>query len=371
MTRDEYLDKILTDYSNGELSAECYAAALLNIDNMTKVSSEINECELAYQIEDRIIVIQECEDGYDYTIMDDNYREIDGGVYDNPDIDIHTALMDIVEDIKDNPDTNGVKGKITKDSKLIPMDYEDTVSKAEDRNRIVATDVYIKDYDKQYFLKYREITDKYFVNLGGMDQYEICDMVKEYIENYTQMYEIDVDFEDIALYGSRSRGLEKDDSDIDIVVQYSGNYKEDYIFSILAEEKLEIEGKKIDINPIKTDISLYLIQAEEYLSHKKEMLKENEFKNLAADIDEFGYDFCVYNYLDELVGDRDSSVDKIYKELKEGSVKSLIEGIESFIEDSEDKSWVDRGNALIERIKGLPGNNVKQIDDKPQKHKSL
>ena len=318
MTRDDYLDKILADYSSGKLSAEGYAAALLDIHNLVNNSVESNESELAYQVEDRIIVIQECDEGYDYTIMDENYREIDGGVYDNPDLDIHEALMDIVDDIKDNPDNNGVKGRITKNSKLILLDYEDTVLKAEEANKIETTDVHNKNYDKQYLLRYREITDKYFVNLGDMDQYEICDMVKEHIENYTQMYELDVDFEDIALYGSRSRGLENDDSDIDIVVQYSGNFKEDYMFSVLAEEKLEIDGKRIDINPIKTDISLYLIQAEEYLAHmREEKLKESELKNLASDIDEFGYDFCVYNYIDELVGDRDGSVDKIYKDLKD------------------------------------------------------
>ena len=95
--------------------------------------------------------------------------------------------------------------------------------------------------------------------------------------------------------------------------------------------------------------------------------KETELRNLASDIDEFGYDFCAYNYLDELVGDRDNSVDKIYKALKEGTVLPLIEGIESFIEDSEDKSWVDRGNALIERIKKVSEDNLPKHDNKKKK----
>lgn len=32
--------------------------------------------------------------------MDENYREIDGGVYDNPDVDIRYALLDIVDDLR-------------------------------------------------------------------------------------------------------------------------------------------------------------------------------------------------------------------------------------------------------------------------------
>ena len=42
------------------------------------------ETELAFQLADRYISIQEVSEGYDYTIYDMNYRELDGGVYDNP-----------------------------------------------------------------------------------------------------------------------------------------------------------------------------------------------------------------------------------------------------------------------------------------------
>ncbi|MBQ8233030.1 MAG: hypothetical protein IJZ34_14070 [Lachnospiraceae bacterium] len=41
--------------------------------------------------------------------MDENYREIDGGVYDDQDSDIHHGLLDVVEDLKGNTDTNCVK----------------------------------------------------------------------------------------------------------------------------------------------------------------------------------------------------------------------------------------------------------------------
>lgn len=38
------------------------------------------ETELAFQIADRFISIQETEGGYDYSIMGTDYKEIDGGV---------------------------------------------------------------------------------------------------------------------------------------------------------------------------------------------------------------------------------------------------------------------------------------------------
>lgn len=53
---------------------------------------EMEETELAFQLADRYISIQEVSEGYDYTIYDMNYRELDGGVYDNPSLTIRQAL---------------------------------------------------------------------------------------------------------------------------------------------------------------------------------------------------------------------------------------------------------------------------------------
>ena len=70
-----------------------------------KKSLEIGEeTELAFQIADRYISIQEVDGGYDYSIMGADYKEIDGGVYDNPDVTIREALTDIINDLKSAPD---------------------------------------------------------------------------------------------------------------------------------------------------------------------------------------------------------------------------------------------------------------------------
>ena len=48
------------------------------------------ETELAYQAEDRFLFIQDTEGGYDYTFYGMDYREIDGGIYeDSDDMTIH------------------------------------------------------------------------------------------------------------------------------------------------------------------------------------------------------------------------------------------------------------------------------------------
>ncbi|MDE7249489.1 MAG: nucleotidyltransferase, partial [Lachnospiraceae bacterium] len=82
------------------------------------------ETELAFQLADRYISIQEVSDGYDYTIYDMDYRELDGGVYDNPDITIRQALDEIVADLKEPTHRGELEGSIQADDELIPIDYD-------------------------------------------------------------------------------------------------------------------------------------------------------------------------------------------------------------------------------------------------------
>ena len=74
---------------------------------------------------------------------------------------------------------------------------------------------------------------------------EILDIVKSYV-----LGKIDIDIIDIELYGSRIKEAARKDSDLDILLEYKGNIREDDLFNLLNEEPLYIEGIKIDINPI-------------------------------------------------------------------------------------------------------------------------
>lgn len=99
-------------------------------------AQEYMDRELAFSIADRYILIHETDGGYDYSILGEDYREIDGGVYDDSNITIHEALHEIVEDLKQNPDTNGAKGRITEDSELVPVNYGKLEEKMENAERI-------------------------------------------------------------------------------------------------------------------------------------------------------------------------------------------------------------------------------------------
>ena len=83
------------------------------------------ESELAFSIADRYIYIQDATEGYDYTIYDSDFTELDGGVYDDPENSIYEALDEIVKDLKMQPDTDRIKGEITEGSQLIPVNLEE------------------------------------------------------------------------------------------------------------------------------------------------------------------------------------------------------------------------------------------------------
>lgn len=103
-------------------------------------------------------------------------------------------------------------------------------------------------------------------NLGsvqGLENYseeELIQMVREKTD------EVEADLRDlngewhfrvkqITLIGSRTRAAARDDSDLDVLVEYEGDMKEDTVFNILHEDPLYVDGILIDINPIRKEES--------------------------------------------------------------------------------------------------------------------
>ena len=228
---------------------------------------EPRETELAFKIADRIISIQECDGGYDYSIMDEHYREIDGGVYDDPAVDINFVLLSIVEELKENPDTNGAKGNITKESKLIPLDYDEVAEQANIANMAGPA-----VYSSRVIMEFKAKTEECFQPIDGLGVTEIEEMVEEYVTSKLSENDFDASVRGVVISGSRCRGLEGKSSDLDVVVELSGDEREDDLFNLLHEEKYSIGGVKVDINPItayKTGtLEEYLPGVEKYLEEK-------------------------------------------------------------------------------------------------------
>lgn len=149
---------------------------------------------------------------------------------------------------------------------------------------------------------YKTQTTLHFNSLFGMTAEDIelyvLNRVKEELEDIPSLI-----IKEIALYGSRSRGLEHENSDIDLLLEYeSEDMREDCLFNLLNDLKLNIGGIPIDINPIRVQetgtINDYLKYAEQYLQEKKGKNKKfmmiREFKDENGKV-LCGADICEYH----------------------------------------------------------------------------
>ena len=77
----------------------CQFAEIMERNNAHYMAEpEIMGDEAAWKVgKDRILAIQTCDDGYDYTLFDENYNEIDGGQVDNPEMSMIEVRTDILE----------------------------------------------------------------------------------------------------------------------------------------------------------------------------------------------------------------------------------------------------------------------------------
>ena len=239
------------------------------LSEMKKSLAGEQEKELAFQIADRYISIQETEGGYDYSIMGADYKEIDGGVYDNPDVSIREALNDIVEDLKENPFDNGARGNIGDDDEMMPIDYDGLMEKVEAANHIEP------QTQGNVVENFKAKTNELFHEISEMNPAEIEETVKRHVQSKIDEYVIQAEIVDVAVSGSRCRGLEREGSDLDVVVELSTNEREDDLFNAFNnDDGIYIGGIKVDINPITTQrtgsLETYLPQVEDYLEGVRE-----------------------------------------------------------------------------------------------------
>ena len=127
--------------------------------------------------------------------------------------------------------------------------------------------------------------------IQGLEGYSVDD-VKSFVEN--SIDEIledaglsdDITIKNITVVGSRSRGEAHEGSDLDILVEYEGDFREDALFDILHEEALDLEGITIDINPINPHYSLtteqWLARDAQWREEDRQNVKSDENENVQS-----------------------------------------------------------------------------------------
>ncbi|MDE5704375.1 MAG: nucleotidyltransferase domain-containing protein, partial [Bacteroidales bacterium] len=102
----------------------------------------------------------------------------------------------------------------------------------------------------------------------ALSRQEIKDLVQEHVEALLAEADTNVGIAALEIHGSRGRGTAKPESDLDVVIEYHGDMKEDGMFNILNEEPLHIDGVRVDINPIRPEETGTL---EQYMERSREV----------------------------------------------------------------------------------------------------
>lgn len=396
----------------------------------------LHDTEIAYRLESagRYFMIQTVSGGYDYTFYDNDFRELDGGVYDNPDISIQEAIEEILSDEKDmsfsdcevidcevfwekveraeyfpqktyealkelmSSDADEVAfrcgygyvsiQKVPEGYEYIDYDnewkeiggklYDIPEASMEDVLAWIFKDEGLGDLDCEP-LDYEEVVkgtlqsakerladnnltptsqiSRREAALEGNSRHDIEEAVLYYAQAALEEMGLsdEVRLRAARIYGSRLReGLYTEKSDIDVVLSYSGNIREDAFFNVLHEHGMKIGGLSVDINPISTErtgsLEAYMEQAEQYLDNK-------EVEKLAADIDTFAYDNDFYEYQDQ-VEDRGQQLQELKQDLVDGKTEPIKSWLQVFVDEGEPEETVSEAQQLIDRIHQAEDKNL-------------
>lgn len=272
--------------------------------------------------------VQRVTDGYDYIVYDSDYKEIAGGNWEEPDTSIYQAAKHIF------------KKEMGIDAKLEPVDYRafvnTTIQKSMERlseDRITPTSQ----------------IGRCEVSLHGKRRTEIEETVLCYAQSILDARGIsdEVRLLGARVYGSRSReGLYHPDSDLDVVLSYTGNMREDTFFNALHEDGMKIAGLQLDVNPISVERTGTL---EEYMKQAEVYLDVKEAHILATDIDRFAYDLDAYGYGDA-VDDPEQNVTRIASALMNGNAQYLKDWLQEIVDEIDHLESVECAKNLINRM---------------------
>ena len=193
------------------------------------------------------------------------------------------------------------------------------------------------EQQKKMIAGFREKTETYFRPVEGMNATEVEDAVRDYLMDTIRRQDLLIQIGEVVVYGSRCRGTEKTTSDIDIVVEYKGDIREDDLFNLFHEDEFLLGNHKVDINPIQADksgnIAEFLQQATIYMESEMVFSIGNRYIYIQNATE--GYDYTIYGLdMKEIDGgvydDSDISIyealDEIVADLREYPDGNIVKG---------------------------------------------
>lgn len=122
----------------------------------------------------------------------------------------------------------------------------------------------------------KEQKEQKLKGLNNVTTTDIIDYVEPIINEMISDNDLNIKVKDYYVHGSRVFGNPRQDSDIDVVLYYEGNIKEDALFNILHDDEYKdqfiYDDIEIDVNPIRDEETGSL---QKYIEKDKNYVKNN------------------------------------------------------------------------------------------------
>ena len=336
------------------------------LDNFLDLEEHSME-ELAYQVGERYFAIQVTEEGYDYSFYDEEFRLMDGGVYENDEISIEEATDEILEE----------EGWT---EERVPGDYEQLMEKVEEMDEIVLAEIQNSQGEYKPLAKVEELEEanynmidnvlnnmppkkepylEYFAaecdEFHDMGAYEKSTDVNQIAAVYEKYRENPENAYRVCSMGIIYRDPEDsyyDDAEFAIVKGNTvlGNLMDDVRF--YGELALIREGIE-KIHDALPDYKYVPMRDVREAMYPEKMTTEQ----LAEALDEIAEAFDPYEYRDN-VEPGENTVQEVMLDLRSGNIHSYISYLKDIVDEECDQSV--RAGVLIERLKAyepeLPKN---------------
>ena len=281
------------------------------------------------------LTIQATEEGYSFIFYDSDLHEIQSGDYDNPDASIQEAAYEIL------------KNERMDDLECVKVDYKEFEE---------MTIQHSKELLQEGELRATSEIGRDEVALNGLSRAEVERGVLYHAQGILEDMGLENEVELLAarVHGSRSREeLYRDDSDLDVVLSYRGNIREDSFFNELNAHGIAMAGIKVDINPIAEE----RITLAEYMKESEAYLDQKEIEKLAVDLDNFSYEYDTYEYKDT-VENREEQVEKITEDILNKKTGCLKDWLVEVSEESDIDSDVITARSLLSRLENAENFSI-------------
>ena len=273
------------------------------------------------------LTVQATEEGYFYIFYDSDLHEIHSNDYDDPKVSVQKATYEIL------------KSERMDDMECVKVDYKEFEA---------MTIQHSKDLLQAGELRATSEIGRDEAALNGLSRAEVERGVLYHAQGILEDMGLENEVELLAarVHGSRSREeLYRDDSDLDVVLSYRGNIREDSFFNELNAHGIAMAGIKVDINPIAEE----RITLAEYMKESEAYLDQKEIEKLAVDLDNFSYEYDTYEYKD-IVENREEQVKKITEDILNKKTGCLKDWLVEVSEESDIDSDVITARSLLSRL---------------------